>query len=137
MLTLPLDEVKEDSAVVEGGFLRDVEVGVECCAEVGLGEVGVEGFAAAEKFEEFGVGGGDPLDDEVAGGDFAAERGDAVEGDLADEQQVMDEGQHQDGVEVAVAAIEERGAFAVLPAGGGRGVGEIDAEGEDVLAACF
>ncbi len=120
---LSLEKVEESSAVAEGGLLHGSEVRAECGAEVGLGEVGVEGFAAAEELEEPGVGGWDPLEDEVAGGDLAAEGGDVFEGNLADEEEVVDEGEHQYGVEVAVTAIEEGGALAVLPAGGGGGVG--------------
>ena len=46
ILPLFLYEVQEDSSVAEGGLLRGVEVRLEGGAEVGFGEVGVEGFAA-------------------------------------------------------------------------------------------
>ena len=124
--------MKEDAAVGEGGFAEDVEVGVEGFAEGCFGEVGVDGFASAEEFLEFGVGGWDPFEDEVAGGDAAAEGGDVGQGDLCAEEEVMDDGEHEDGVEVSGAAGEEGWILLVAPAGGWGGVGEVDAEREDV-----
>ena len=124
--------MNEDASVGEGGFAEDVEVGVEGFAEGSFGEVGVDGFASAEEFLEFGVGGWHPFDDEVAGGDTAAEGGDVGQRDLCAEEEVMDDGEHEDGVEVSGAAGEEGWVLMVAPAGGWGGVGEVDAEGEDV-----
>ena len=52
----------------------------------------VDGVAATDEFAELGVGGRDPLDDEVAGGQVAAKIGDVVHRDLAVEQKMMDDG---------------------------------------------
>ena len=50
---------------------------------------------------------------------------------------MMQDGEHHDGVEVARGTGEEGVGLAVLPAGGGGWVGEIDAEGKDVLAGAL
>ena len=73
----------------------------EGVAEGVLSEVGVESVAAAEQLLEHGVLRGHPFEDEIAGGERAAERGDVGERDLALEQKMMQDSEHHDGVEVA------------------------------------
>ena len=123
--------MEEDALVLEQGLAGDGEVRGEGGAEGGFVQVGVDGLASAQDLAELGIAGRNPLEDEVAGGEPGAEGGDAIERDLTAEQQVMDDGEHEDGVEVAFAAREEGGGLAVVPADGGGGVGEIDAERED------
>ncbi len=43
----------------------------------------------------------------------------------------MDDGEHQDEVELAFEARQEGDGFAVLPAGGGSGAGEVGVDGLD------
>ena len=124
--------MKQDAIVGECALAGKVKMRGEGVAESGFSDVSVNGVAPTEDFDEPWVGGGNPLDDEGAGGEARGERGDVVHRNLAGEQQVMDDGKHQDGVEIADGAIEEGGALLIFPANGGRGVGDINAEGKNV-----
>ena len=99
--------------------------------EVGFGERAVEGVAAAEKALEHGVGDGDPLDDEVAAGEAMAEGEDLRERNLVHQQEVMDDGEHEDEVELGFEARKQVEGFGVAPANGGSGAGEVGVDGED------
>jgi len=46
-------------------------------------------------------------------------------------------GQHHDGVEVTGATNQEGCVFTILPTGGGCGMSEVDAEGENILSAAL
>ena len=99
--------------------------------EIGFGEGAVEVVAAAQEALEHGVGDGDPLEDEMATGEAMAEGENLGQGDLFHQQEVMDDGEHEDEVELGIEAREQGEGFAVAPAGGGSGAGEVGVDGED------
>ena len=125
-------KVKEDAAVFEGLFAVGGEVTGEGVTEGWLGDVTERGVAAVKELVKHGVGGGNPLEDEVMGGEVGGEGGDAFKGDVTCDEQVMEDGEHEDGVKVSGCAAQEGGGLAVAPSGGGRGIGEVDVEGKNV-----
>ena len=70
--------MEQDAAVQESHLVNGGEVRREGLAEGCLGDVGVDVVAATEKLLELDIGWGHPLEDEVAGGEVAAESRDAV-----------------------------------------------------------
>ena len=69
--------------------------------------MGEDGVAATDELAEHDVGGWDPLDDEMAGGEIRGEAGDFGERDVVVEEEVMDDGEHDEAVECAGGAGEE------------------------------
>lgn len=128
-------EVEQDAAVGERVLGKRAKVLGEHRAEVGLGDAGEDGVAPTNEPAEHHIGGRDPFEDEDGGGERGAEFGDLREGHLIVQQEVVDNGEHEDGVEGTFAAVEKASALAVTQAGGGGGIGEIGDEREDALAA--
>ena len=93
-------KVKQDSTVAQGGLTDDGEKRGEGLAEGGFSDVGIEGIATAEQKLKHWIRDGHPLENEMTSGEIAAHRGDAVERDLAVQQQVMNDGEHHHGVKV-------------------------------------
>jgi hypothetical protein len=88
----------------------------------------VQRFTAPQNFDELGVCGRHPFDQEVLCCESAAQRGDVTKRYLTAEQQMVNDGEHENGIEMAIGAVEKRSVFVVLPARCGRGIGEVDAE---------
>src|ERR1700677_3397108 len=101
-----LMQMQHGAAVRQGELFNDCKVLGEGFAECGFGDVGVNGFAAANEFMKLRISWGNPFEDEMCGRQTAAKPGDTVHWDLAAEQEMMQNGQHHDRVEVTGATRE-------------------------------
>ena len=99
--------MKQDASIRKRLLPLDGEVTGKRMTHCGLGEVRIDRPAAAKDFDELGVGGRYPFQDDAAAGNAAEKRCQVLKGDLTAEQNVMHDREHHDCVEVVFTAREE------------------------------
>src|ERR1700750_3138623 len=106
LFSLCLEE-PETSAVGQILYQASREMLIGGGQECVLVETTIDLLASTAELPELRVGGGNPLDDCPARGETANKVEDGRERDLIDEQHVMNDAEHQDGVECAFGALEQ------------------------------
>lgn len=128
--SVDLVEEEQNAAVAEHVPIDGPEAALACYEHVVLGQGAVEGIATAHEALVHRVLDRNPLKNEETLREPMDEAHDGRNGNLLHQDQVMDDGQHQDEIELPFKSGKEGRALRVLPAGGGRGPSEVGVNGQ-------
>ena len=114
-----------------------VKYSAKASAECRFCDVRVDGIASAQQFLKLRIRRRHPFENQMLRRQVAAESGDAIHRNLVAQQQMVQHRKHHHRVEVACAAAQKGGAFAVLPSVSWRRMSEIDTQRQNFLPLSF